>query len=752
MRTGVFVAIAFAALSPLVRAQAPHTDAGYVDPKVCAGCHASIWETYRRTGMARSFYRPSPESAVEDFTNKNAYYHRPSDTYFTMIQRDGRYFQRQHQIGFDGAETNVVEKSIDFVLGSGNHSRTYLHRTATNTLVELPLAWYAEKGGYWAMNPGYDRPDHQGFRRAVGFDCMFCHNSYPEIASGSGELGSDPVFSNLPEGIDCQRCHGPGGKHAELAKSAGSRAEDIRNSIVNPSRLTAERQMEVCMQCHLETTSFPLPNSIVRYEREPFSYRPGEPLSDFMLHFDQAPGTGHDDKFEIVSSAYRLRQSACFLKSGGALRCTTCHNPHDAPRAEEAARHYAAVCRECHAAPFNRLVSAGKHSSSGDCVGCHMPKRRTDDVVHVVMTDHYIQRRKPTRDLESDIAEKLQNEATAYRGEVVLYYPRSLKKPEDELYLAVAQVSQTSNLSAGIARLSAAIDKYRPQRADYYLRLGDAWRANGKPDQAIPVYQEALRRKPDSVPALQDLALCFFSLGQQANAAGMLQRALDITAANAVTWHLLGTVYVQQNRTPDAIAAFQKAIDADPDIPDGYNSLGGILLETGDRSRAERLLRQAIRIQPNHAQAHNNLGNLLSETDRFEDARYHFEAAIRFKENYNGARYNYALALARVHRMDEAQSQVEAILRTDPNAAEAHEFLGNLLVSKGQLGSAIAQYREAVRIVPEFSRARLDLGATLIKSGDLAGALPYLRQAAQSPDAAIREEAQALLRKYDKAR
>src|SRR5207247_6691893 len=27
-----------------------------------------------------------------------------------------------------------------------------------------------------------------------------------------------------------------------------------------------------------------------------------------------------------------------------------------------------------------------------DCVSCHMPKRRTQDVVHVVMTDHKIQK------------------------------------------------------------------------------------------------------------------------------------------------------------------------------------------------------------------------------------------------------------------------------------------------------------------------------------------------------------------------
>jgi hypothetical protein len=41
-----------------------------------------------------------------------------------------------------------------------------------------------------------------------------------------------------------------------------------------------------------------------------------------------------------VNQAYRLRQSACFLESGGAMTCTTCHDPHSVPRGEEATRHY----------------------------------------------------------------------------------------------------------------------------------------------------------------------------------------------------------------------------------------------------------------------------------------------------------------------------------------------------------------------------------------------------------------------------
>jgi hypothetical protein len=71
---------------------------------------------------------------------------------------------------------------------------------------------------------------------------------------------------------------------------------------VNPARLSPERREEICLQCHLETTSFPLPNSLQRYERGPFDFRPGQPLGNNWLFFDHAPGSGREDKFEIVNA------------------------------------------------------------------------------------------------------------------------------------------------------------------------------------------------------------------------------------------------------------------------------------------------------------------------------------------------------------------------------------------------------------------------------------------------------------------
>ncbi|MEO7653660.1 MAG: hypothetical protein ABIZ80_24640, partial [Bryobacteraceae bacterium] len=300
--------------------------AEYVDAKTCAGCHSAIWSTYQKTGMARSFYRATPASmGAEAGSRGRRFDHKASGRSYEIVERDDQYFMGRSERGYAGKVANAIERQIHYVMGSGRHARTYIHRTPQGRLAEFPLAWYPEKGGFFGMSPGYDRADPQDFRRKISFDCMFCHNAYPAIPPGEDRPSSEPVFpAALPEGIDCQRCHGPGGAHVQAAGRREVAPEQIRAAIVNPARLSAERSMEVCMQCHLETTSFPLPNSLIRFGRGAFSYRPGEPLERFILHFDHAKGTGREEKFEIVNSVYRLRQSPCFLESKGKLRCTTC--------------------------------------------------------------------------------------------------------------------------------------------------------------------------------------------------------------------------------------------------------------------------------------------------------------------------------------------------------------------------------------------------------------------------------------------
>ncbi|MFN7936764.1 MAG: tetratricopeptide repeat protein [Bryobacteraceae bacterium] len=734
---GIIIFAAFAQSLP---------EGGYVAPATCAGCHRAIWETYRQTGMGRSFYKATAENAPE-IRNKT-YYHEASRSYFTTLERDGKFFQQRHEVDEKGRPVNVFEKRIDFIMGSGNHARTYLHKTPRGTLIELPLGWFAEKGGVWAMNPGYDRADHDGFRRKVAYECMFCHNGYPKIPAGHEKTFAEPVYANpLPEGIDCQRCHGPGRKHVEAAGTAGAKKEAIRAAIVNPARLSRERREEICIQCHLETTSFPLPNSLPRYDKGPFAYKPGEPLSAYWLFFDHAPAAGRGDKFEIVNAVYRIRKSRCFVESKGALECSSCHNPHDVPRGEKAKAHYDASCRKCHAASFDRVVAAGKHVKASGCADCHMPKRRTEDVVHSLATDHLIQRRKPEGDLLAERAERHETGDKAYRGEVVLYYPeRAAAGADIDLYLGVAQVVDKSNLEGGIAQLAAALQKRPAARAEFHLSLAEAWSHRGRWDKALPSYREAQRRDPQSAFLLEKLGAALRHMGNFGEAGRALQRAVLLAPQDAVVWHELGMNFQAQGKAAEAIEALRKAVLLDPDLPEPQSNLALVLLGAGKQAEAEARLREALRIQPDYADAHDNLATLLAGAGDLAQARTHYEAALRVRPHDARTRYNYAMALGRARQFEEAQHQLELSLAADANLLDARLLLGDLLMAKGLAREALPHYREAVRISPGTGRAQLGLGASMAMTGDRAGAIVHLQKAAASDDASARENAAELLR------
>ena len=98
--------------------------------------------------------------------------------------------------------------------------------------------------------------------------------------------------------------------------------------------------------------------------------------------------------------------------------------------------------------------------------------------MHVVLTDHYIQRLKPARDLSADIPEKSRD---GWRGEVVPYYPDPLQPtPANILYLAVAQVRDDANTAKGVSQLAAAIARYQPKSPRFEFELGIAYERAGK--------------------------------------------------------------------------------------------------------------------------------------------------------------------------------------------------------------------------------------------------------------------------------
>lgn len=592
MRTGVVLVLLGAAASA-----APP---GYVEPAACRPCHQQLYDRYLETPMGRSFHRTADSEPGGDWEDAT-FHHEASGRSYEMFRRGDRRYVRRY-VPRDGGRELILEREVTHVIGSGERAISLAHQTKEGRLFELPVSWYPQEQR-WAMAPGYDRPGHPGFSRLINHKCMFCHNAYPDTrAPARPGWDADVLFPvELPSGIDCQRCHGPGARHAETADAT---------DVVNPAKLSAERSLETCMQCHYETTTFRLPDSIRRPGRSFYSYKPGEPLEDYAAYFDHAPGKGWDEKFEIVSAAYRLRQSRCFLESQGRMTCLDCHNPHDRPEQNERPDYYRQRCVGCHAAPAAHLSTADL-----DCVSCHMPRRRTEDVVHVVMTDHKIVRRPPAEDLLAPMREKTEREQT-YRGEVVPAYPDTI--PSDSLLLAVAQVKDRANLKDGVRRLQALLDQKGSPFPDPWFELAEALRALERDEEAETAYRRALEAAADHPQAWNNLANLLADGGRTEEAVEAYERALELTPWDAQVRVNLGLTLLEAGRPEEALAAFERAVEADPTSADAHANLGAFLLSVGDEQPAQLSLETALTLDPALKGAQANLDLLGKKKGRGE--------------------------------------------------------------------------------------------------------------------------------------
>src|SRR5438067_13904185 len=117
-----------------------------------------------------------------------------------------------------------------------------------------------------------------------------------------------------------------------------------------------------------------------------------------------------------------------------------------------------------------------------------MPKRRTEDAVHVAMTDHFI-RKGPGKDYLAPLAERHDRQTGPVRP---LYPARLPDTPEFRLYAAIAAARTSANLRADIPKLDAAIAAARPAAPEPYVVLGDARRSAGDSKGAAGAYREAI--------------------------------------------------------------------------------------------------------------------------------------------------------------------------------------------------------------------------------------------------------------------
>ena len=104
--------------------------------------------------------------------------------------------------------------------------------------------------------------------------------------------------------------------------------------------------------------------------------------------------------------------------------------------------------------------------------------------------------------------------------------------------------------------------------ADYNWRklfkTGINLMADEKLDDAVTVFEQALRIDPNNVETLLKLGYARFHLDDHLEAMRVYDRVLDIDVTNAETWNLKSLVHYEQKNYSKALDCTEKAIDSDP--------------------------------------------------------------------------------------------------------------------------------------------------------------------------------------------
>jgi predicted CXXCH cytochrome family protein len=563
---------------------APEID--YVGDTVCWSCHPTQAKTYQRHPMFHTLAPLGDDLRPEryDRVTSNPF---QAGGFQYQAQRHGTHvIHREASTGRDGEVLTHYQTEVQYAIGSGTHGCSFLFER-DGYLFESPLSWFSQKQ-IWALSPGYDDRDHQHFERAVREPCLFCHSNRALAVSGTLNRYRPPIFEGF--GIGCERCHGPGLLHVQQERNglAGGK------TIVNPADLPPRLRESVCEQCHLEGEV-----RILRRGRAAFDFRPGLPVDLLWSVFVKAEV--QDTEHPAVGQVEQMHESRCFKASDGKLGCTSCHDPHSIPAAEQKVNHYRSRCLECHRQKPCRLPERARHSKSpvDNCVLCHMPRESSSDVAHHSITDHRV--RVPDRQAAGS---KRQQSSPLGLPLVLFHKADEMDDLESARDLGIALTRSTlvdlrrPDENADARRLLETALRKWPDDVEAWCALGMVYHQDGRPAEALAAYQRALVVNPDYELALYGAAAC---CTDQEQAIVYWKKALCVDPWRSSYHSQLGKAYSGSKKWELAAGEFQAALRLNPANLDDRKDLVRCLTRQGKHDEAREQLRKWLALQPHDA-------------------------------------------------------------------------------------------------------------------------------------------------------
>ena len=608
----------------------------------------------------------------------------------------------------------------------------------------LTVAWDTrpkEQGGqrWFHLYPDEDIPPRDELHWAApahnwNYACAECHST--RLRKNYDALTDTYRTSWSEIDVACEACHGPGGRHVELAnaRAAGGEGYPADHGLAvqlngrgewhlaagQPNAMLARptqgaAEIEVCGRCH------------ARRSQLSEDYVHGRPLSDTHRVQLLSEGFYHPDG-QILDEVYvygSFRQSR--MHAAG-VTCSDCHEPHGLELRAEGN----AVCATCHA-PSTYDATAHHHhpagSSGAQCVACHMPSRnymvvdpRRDHSMRIPRPDLSVSLGVPNACSQCHVGRSDRWSADALEA----WYGKG-RKPGHQRYAAVLNAAHRGEAGAGEGLAALALDESAPSIARA-TALQEMAGYLGR--ESLPAIQAGLA-SPDplmrraAVETLQDVdAAARLQLiapllsdpvrGVRLAAASALSdvRAQDVTdptlhaalekafgeylaaqrlnADRAEYWVNLAHFHFRQGQLDAAEADYAQARRRNARFVPAYVNQADMYRALGRDGDGERILREGLQAVPEAASMHHSLGLLLIRAGRKEEAMLSLQQAYRLGPENPRLGYVYGIALENGGQRERAIGVWDTVVKRHPNDQETLNVLTRSLYKVGEHRRALA--------------------------------------------------------------
>jgi len=255
--------------------------------------------------------------------------------------------------------------------------------------------------------------------------------------------------------------------------------------------------------------------------------------------------------------------------------------------------------------------------------------------------------------------------------------------------------------------------KKSPNKARVHCNLGVASHLFGNYAKAIEELSRAIVLDPGAIVPRSELGSVYRAKGERGKAIEEYKKAVELEDLQGVKTKIylnLGDTYAEEEKTAEAIEAYNNALKLNPAYFDAYYNLGLLYYQEKDYRQAIKNLEKAVEIQPMNTDTLNILGIVYDLAGEYLLAIDAYKRALAIKPKFAEAWYNLGISYENSNLADEALRAYQEALKINPHYAKAYNNLGNVYYKKGNDEEAIKNYKKAISFAPDLIEAYNNLG------------------------------------------